>query len=357
MIQKTVYTPLGSLVLSETDGKICGVHWGHRHHQSDSEALNRASLEIEKYFSGNLTNFTAPYNLEGTPFQRKVWQAMAEIAYGETVTYGELARELNTSARAVGGACGKNILPIIIPCHRVLGHENSLGGYSGGDGLLTKSVLLDFEKRAPGSESSQPIFDGLRRRVPRKPFYFMRHGLTDLNVQHIFQGSGIDAPLNETGHQQARTAAAGIKTLKDPIIIWHSGLKRTIQTAEHLVSALSSHDVKCVTHDGLTERSMGALEGTSMKETKKWHPWQSYPEAETWLQLKNRISETFGYILSKEYQTPPLVVSHGWVGKSLGELLGLWGPDINMKNCEICYIEPDESSEDSWLYKRVFAGE
>lgn len=104
--------------------------------------------ELAAYFSGKLRLFSVPLALEGgTSFQRRVWQALREIPYGKTVTYGELARSLGLSAgasRAVGSACGANPLPIVIPCHRVVTANGGLGGYSGG--LWRKEQLLALEQ-------------------------------------------------------------------------------------------------------------------------------------------------------------------------------------------------------------------
>ena len=91
--------------------------------------------------AGPLTTL-APH---GTAFQRQVWASMAAIPHGKVRTYGDLARELETGPRALGTACGRNPIPIIIPCHRVLGTNGSLGGYSGMDGIDTKRALLKLE--------------------------------------------------------------------------------------------------------------------------------------------------------------------------------------------------------------------
>lgn len=102
------------------------------------------------YFSNTLPDFSLPLflNNKGTPYQRKVWRALLQIPFGETVTYGDLAKELNSSAQAIGMACKFNPLPILIPCHRVIA-KNSLGGYFGetnGIKMDIKSWLIDHEK-------------------------------------------------------------------------------------------------------------------------------------------------------------------------------------------------------------------
>ncbi|MBQ7738078.1 MAG: methylated-DNA--[Desulfovibrionaceae bacterium] len=104
------------------------------------------SRQLDAYFAGEIRAFSLPFRLEGTPFQLKVWAALQTIPYGQTVTYGEIAKliDLPKSYRAVGMACKKNPILIIIPCHRVLGKNNQLVGYAAG--LKVKEILLDLEK-------------------------------------------------------------------------------------------------------------------------------------------------------------------------------------------------------------------
>ena len=112
--------------------------------------LNRVQVQINEYFNGSRYDFDIPLSPEGTVFQQAVWDLMQEIPYGRTSTYGELATQLGNSnkARAVGGAANKNPLPIIIPCHRVMGASGSLTGFAGG--LGTKQFLLELEQKRPG---------------------------------------------------------------------------------------------------------------------------------------------------------------------------------------------------------------
>lgn len=102
--------------------------------------------KFDRYFSGSLKSFDYPPSDKGTAFQRRVWQKIAEIPFGQTRTYGEIARALNSGARAVGTACGKNPLPVIIPCHRVVA-AHGIGGFSGGGAasLTIKAALLAHE--------------------------------------------------------------------------------------------------------------------------------------------------------------------------------------------------------------------
>jgi methylated-DNA-[protein]-cysteine S-methyltransferase len=101
--------------------------------------------QLEEYFAGNRTTFDVPLAPQGAPFEREVWHALEEIPYGETVSYGEIARRVGqpTAARAVGLANGRNPISVIVPCHRVIGADGSLTGYGGG--LERKRLLLELE--------------------------------------------------------------------------------------------------------------------------------------------------------------------------------------------------------------------
>jgi len=110
-------------------------------------ALERQiARQLDEYFSGQRSDFSLPIKLFGTPFQIQVWQALQNIPFGQTISYQEVARQINypTAVRAVANATGCNPLPIIIPCHRVIRSAGQLGGYHGG--LLIKKYLLDLEK-------------------------------------------------------------------------------------------------------------------------------------------------------------------------------------------------------------------
>lgn len=113
----------------------------------DRQPLRDAIDQLEAYFAGTLRNFTLKLAPVGTPFQQSVWQALQDIPYGETTSYGALARQLGKpqASRAVGAANGRNPLAIVIPCHRVIGSTGKLTGYAGG--LDIKEALLDFERR------------------------------------------------------------------------------------------------------------------------------------------------------------------------------------------------------------------
>ncbi|MDQ4085249.1 MAG: methylated-DNA--[protein]-cysteine S-methyltransferase [Actinomycetota bacterium] len=115
----------------------------------DHPVLVRAREQLQAYFAGELTEFDLPLAASGTPFQQRVWQALREIAYGETATYGEVAQRLGLApgaSRAVGLANGRNPLAIVVPCHRVVGSKGRLVGYAGG--LDRKQKLLSLESSA-----------------------------------------------------------------------------------------------------------------------------------------------------------------------------------------------------------------
>jgi len=141
-------SPVGRLVLTAKNGALVSVMWAGTATPEGGDdldpVLREACAQLSAYFAGRLTRFDLPLAPAGTPFRQRVWAAMAAIPYGQTLTYGDIARALGTAPRAVGGACGANPLPIIIPCHRVVG-GNGPGGYSGARGLATKHWLLAHE--------------------------------------------------------------------------------------------------------------------------------------------------------------------------------------------------------------------
>ncbi len=149
-------SPLGDLlVLSDAEGlRRIDMVEGRRAVESPSpdwveapEAFVDLTEQLTEYFGGARRDFDLPLKIEGTPFQLAVWGALAEIPYGTTLSYGELARRIGRpqAARAVGAANGQNPLPIVIPCHRVIGAGGALTGYGGG--MRNKAFLLELERR------------------------------------------------------------------------------------------------------------------------------------------------------------------------------------------------------------------
>lgn len=144
MSQLSMHSPIGDLTITEEDGAIVALDWGWGRDQDTTPLLQRARDQLNAYFDGDPVDFDLPLNPAGSGFQRRVWKAMCDIPAGGTETYGSLAGRIDGIARAVGTACGKNPIPIIIPCHRVVA-ASSLGGYSGDGGLDTKVALLRLE--------------------------------------------------------------------------------------------------------------------------------------------------------------------------------------------------------------------
>jgi methylated-DNA-[protein]-cysteine S-methyltransferase len=148
MARTVVDTPIGLLGLIASDVALQGVVFDGRRIRADgsSPVLDDATRQIGSYFDGDLVAFDLPLELNGTDFQRQCWLALATIPYGRTVSYGEQARRLglrSDKARAVGAANGSNPLPIVLPCHRVIGADGSLTGFGGG--LHVKRFLLEHE--------------------------------------------------------------------------------------------------------------------------------------------------------------------------------------------------------------------
>lgn len=155
-VHTVIESPVGELALVAQDGVLAGLYMtGQRHRPADATFGERDAApfgaviaQLAEYFDGTRTGFELPLSpVGGTPFQRAVWDALREIPYGETVSYGELAEQIGRpgASRAVGLANGKNPIGIIVPCHRVIGSTGGLTGYGGG--LERKRHLLEFERR------------------------------------------------------------------------------------------------------------------------------------------------------------------------------------------------------------------
>lgn len=148
MPRTVVDSPIGplGLVASESGLQALLFDGGRIRPEGRSRVLAEAARQLDAYFVGDLVTFDLPIELHGTGFQRRCWLALASIPYGQTVSYGEQARRLglgSEAARAVGAANGQNPLPIVLPCHRVIGANGSLTGFGGG--LHVKRFLLEHE--------------------------------------------------------------------------------------------------------------------------------------------------------------------------------------------------------------------
>jgi len=179
MYQQTLYyakmqTPLGAhLWVAKSAAGVCRIEFGHSEPAframlarvwrdarlvKDDKALQRPLAELAEYFAGRRKTFAFPLAPEGTAFQQKVWQAVAGIPFGRVTTYQAIARKIRKSqaVRAVGHANGSNPLPIVIPCHRVIGSNGDLCGYGGG--IELKKKLLELEKKETTTFAKPPIF-------------------------------------------------------------------------------------------------------------------------------------------------------------------------------------------------------
>ncbi len=152
-------SPVGMLLLTADDKALTGIHFsGGRQpeieadwrERPDHPVLRAAARQLEEYFAGRRRRFDLPLAPEGTPIQRAVWEALRAIPYGETQSYGDVARRIGRpkAVRAVGAANGSNPISIVVPCHRVIGADGSLTGYGGG--LPRKKKLLALEQAASG---------------------------------------------------------------------------------------------------------------------------------------------------------------------------------------------------------------
>jgi O-6-methylguanine DNA methyltransferase len=155
-----VDSPVGPLTLVTREGGLAGLYMTQQRHRPPQETfgpqvaaddipvLARTTEQLAGYFAGDITDFNIDLSTSGTPFQSRVWAALRDIPYGETVSYGELAAVLGqpNASRAVGLANGKNPVGIIVPCHRVVGANGSMTGYGGG--VERKRWLLSFESGA-----------------------------------------------------------------------------------------------------------------------------------------------------------------------------------------------------------------
>ncbi len=145
MPQLSTHSPVGDLTVTEEDGAIVALDWGWGKEQTETPLLRQAVDQLNDFFDEKREDFDLPLAPAGTPFQKAVWREMLKIPKGATKTYGEVSDTLDSAARAVGIACGANPIPIIIPCHRIVG-ANGLGGFSAQGGVETKVDLLRFER-------------------------------------------------------------------------------------------------------------------------------------------------------------------------------------------------------------------
>ena len=137
-------TPLGRLIVTEQDDAITDITWSKRTDTDDTPLLREAKRQLLAFFRHDLRDFDLPLRPHGDAFQQSVNQAMRTIPFGETREYGQITKDLGSMPQPVGNACGRNSIPIVIPCHRVVG-ASGLGGFSAPGGIETKVALLKHE--------------------------------------------------------------------------------------------------------------------------------------------------------------------------------------------------------------------
>lgn len=143
-------SPIGPIKITGTEKGITSLHFEEKKSKSDSHLpvpLQDCLLQLDEYFKGERKTFTVKLQLQGTKFQKKVWNQLMRIPYAKTLSYKDVAQAIRNekAARAVGGANGRNPIGIVIPCHRVIAHDGTLGGFGGG--LWRKEWLLNHEKK------------------------------------------------------------------------------------------------------------------------------------------------------------------------------------------------------------------
>ena len=140
---------IGNIELVSSKNRIIAVHRTRKKtNKTDNKLLKRSALQIKMYLARKRRFLNFPTNQAGTRFQNRVWNFLRRVPYGKTVTYGDIARKLKTSPRAVGGALGRNNLMMSVPCHRVVGTDGKLTGFTSIGGINTKRKLLSLEKKS-----------------------------------------------------------------------------------------------------------------------------------------------------------------------------------------------------------------
>ena len=148
MSHATLQSPIGPILVSASDAALTSVRIGRADTDENPNALLREALaQLRGWFEGRLTLFDLPLEPLTSPRGEAHRAAIVAIPYGDTASYGELARRISSGPRAVGQACQRNPFPIIVPCHRVLGARGAIGNYTGGEGVKTKLWLLEHEQR------------------------------------------------------------------------------------------------------------------------------------------------------------------------------------------------------------------
>jgi len=140
-------TSIGWITLSEDNNFITSIKFGKKKNNGKNQVLTKLKIQILEFTKGKRKKFSVKLHLEGSMLQKKIWKQLTKIGYGTTKTYGEIAKVLHTSPRYVGNVCGQNNHLLVIPCHRVIRSDGSLGGFSGLGGLKLKQKLIKLEQK------------------------------------------------------------------------------------------------------------------------------------------------------------------------------------------------------------------
>jgi len=137
---------IGWIAISEENNLITSIKFGKKKNRGKSQVLTKLKKQILEFIIGKRTQFSIKLHLEGSILQKKIWKQLSKIDYGTTKTYGDIAKVLQTSPRYVGNVCGQNNHLLVIPCHRVIRSDGTLGGFSGLGGIKLKQKILNLEK-------------------------------------------------------------------------------------------------------------------------------------------------------------------------------------------------------------------
>ena len=137
---------IGWITISEENNLITSVKFGKKKNIGKNQILNKLKKQLLEFIAGKRTKFSLKLKVQGSVLQKKIWKQLSKIDYGTTKTYGDIAKKLNTSPRYVGNVCGQNNHLLVIPCHRVVRTDGTLGGFSGLGGIKLKQKLLKLEQ-------------------------------------------------------------------------------------------------------------------------------------------------------------------------------------------------------------------
>ena len=144
--QISTKTRFGRIAVFEKQGKIIKIKFGSLKKERTSKILKKFDKKLLKFFDRKISDINIPHTIVGNPLQKKIWAELKKIKFGKTSTYGKIAKKYKLSPRHVGKICAQNKIPLVIPCHRVIRSDGSIGGFSSRGGITLKKKLLEFEK-------------------------------------------------------------------------------------------------------------------------------------------------------------------------------------------------------------------